>query len=212
MIKKYENGNISYWAYYYYRPDGNLLKINYSHSYPSAEVFSLNYQYDIEGKIVKMVGWDVFDFYWDNGRIIKVEAYNDWYGRYDILYDYNDQGQVIQKLVVYYGTTPISSQKLNYTYFNDGNIKSIEDYGDYNGSGIFELYFETNFTDYIEPRNLFLNLEIVPGQIEHNQFPKSKEFRYGNEYTNIIYNYKFDALGRVIEQRYGNNKVVYEYY
>ena len=214
MIKKFENGILSYWAQYYYKPDGNLLKVNYSYPSSTSEIFSNVYQYNDEGKIVKMVGWDVFDYYWENGRIIKVEAYNGaWYGRYDIFYNYNDLGQINQKLEVYYGTTPTSSQKFNYTYFNDGNLKSIEGYWDGNGSGIYQSYSETYFTGYIETRNLFLDLEIIPGQSELNQFPNSREFRFGNEsFTRINYIYKFDTLGRVIEQRNGNNRLVYEYY
>ena len=63
MIKKFENGILNYWAQYYYRPDGNLLKVNYSHASSSSEIFSNVYQYDNEGKMVKLVGWDVFDFF-----------------------------------------------------------------------------------------------------------------------------------------------------
>ncbi len=214
MIKKFENGILSYWAQYYYKPDGNLLKVNYSYPSSTSEIFSNVYQYNDEGKIVKMVGWDVFDYYWENGRIIKVEAYNGaWYGRYDIFYHYNDLGQIVQKLEVYYGTTPTSSQKFNYTYFSDGNLKSIEGYWDGNGSGTYQSYSETYFTGYIENRNLFLDLEIIPGQSELNQFPNSVAFRFGNDsFVDIFYNYKFDTLGRVIEQRNGNNRLVYEYY
>ena len=215
-IKKFNNGILSYWAQYYFRPDGNILKVNYGHSSSTSEIFSNVYHYDAEGKLVKLVDWDVFDFYWDNGKIIKVEAYNGaWYGRYDLFYDYNDQGQIIQKLIVYYGTTPVSTQKLSYTYFNNGNIKSIEDYGDYNGTGVFELYSITNFSDYIEPRNLFLELEIIPGQSELNQFPGVMSIEYqqqtGFDFYST-YNYKYDTYGRVIEQLYGNNKIVYDYY
>ena len=215
-IKKFENGILNYWAQYYFRADGNIIKVNYGYPSSTSEIFSNNYLYDTEGKMVKLVGWDVFDFYWDNGRIVKVEAYNGaWYGRYDIFYNYNDQGQVIQKLEVYYGTTPISSQKFTYSYLTDGNLKSIEQYGDYNESGTFKLYTETNFSDYIEPRNIFLELEIIPGQRELLQFPGSKDFKH---YTSTgydvheTYSYEYDTLGRVIEKSYGDNKIVYDYY
>ncbi|MFC4722177.1 hypothetical protein ACFO5O_07585 [Geojedonia litorea] len=214
-IIKFSNGRIDSWAHYYFRSDGNLLKVNYGYSSTSS-IFSNYYYYDNEGKIVRLEGWDEFDFYWENGRIIMVKGYNAaWHGRYDMFYDYNDQGQVIQKLVKYHDTTPISLQKLNFTYFIDGNLKSIEDYGDYNESGVFELYTTTNFDNYITSRNLFMDLEIIPGQSELHQFPGSKEFKHftssGYDFYET-YVYKYDSSGRVIERTNGNTKIVYEYY
>lgn len=215
-IKKFENGILSYWAQYYFRPDGNILKVNYGYSSTTSEIFTYNYQYDAKGKIKKMIGWDVFDYYWENDKIIKVEGYNAaWYGRYAFFYNYNNQGQIIQKLEVYYNTTPIFRQKLAYTYLNDGNLSSIELYVDSNGSDTFELYTKTNFSEYIDTRNLFLELEIIPGQIELLQFPGTKEFKHfkSSGYDIFeIYNYKYNTEGRVIEKLYGKNKIVYDYY
>lgn len=215
-IKKFEKGKFIYWAQYYFRPDGNILKVNYGHPNSTSETFSYNYQYDANGNILTMAGWDDLVFYYGNGRIIKVEGNNvAWHGRYDLFYEYNDQGQVIQKLEMYYGTTPVFIQKTNYTYLENGNLGSIETYVDSNGSGNFELYTSTNFSEYIEPINLFLELEIIPGQRELLQFPGTREFKHLKSSGYDVYEtygYKYDGYGRVIEKVYENNKVVYEYY
>ena len=215
-IKKFENGILSFWAQYYFRPDGNLLKVNYGHSSTTSEVFSNNYLYDAKGKIVKIIGWDDFQFYWENDRIIKVEGYNAaWNGRYHMFYEYNDQGRIIQKSTKWLDFTPVGYDITNYIYFPDGNLKSIEYYGDYNESGTFVLYSKTNFSNYIESNNLFLELEIIPGQRELFQFPGAKDYKNLTESGydfNETYSYKYDTNGRVIEKLYGNNKIVYEYY
>ncbi len=215
-IKKFENGKLSYWARYYFRPDGKILRLDYGHSSTTSEKFTYNYHYDGFGKLVKLVGWDVFDFYYDKERIIKVEGYNAaWYGEYDIFYDYNDQGQVIQRLDMFYGTTPMSSQKTIYTYLDNGNLSSIETYVGSDGGNGFELYTATNFSNYIESENLFLELEIVPGQRELQQFPGAREFKHLTSSGYDVYetfSYRHDHNGRVIEKSWGNYKVVYEYY
>jgi len=214
MIRKYENGILTYWAHYYFRPDGQILKLNMGLS--PQEKYTLTYQYDSEGNIVKYVAGDEFDFFWDKGRIIKVAGNNPaWHGRYDIYYNYNDQGQVIQKLEIYLNTTPITRIKTNYSYFTDGNIESIESYVDSKGNDTYEHFFKTNFANYVEQKNLFLSLEIIPGQPDLQQFPGSKDFKLflssGYDFYET-YDYKFDTRGRVIEKLYGNKKDIYEYY
>ena len=64
-IKKFENDKFVYWAHYYFRQDGNILKVDYGHPSSSQETFSYHYYYDTEGKIVKMAGWDDFDFFYE---------------------------------------------------------------------------------------------------------------------------------------------------
>lgn len=215
-VEKFENGKLVYWAQYYFRPDGNLLKVNYGHSSTTSEVFSNNYLYDAKGKIVQIVGWDVFDFYWENDRIIKVEGYNAaWNGRYHMFYEYNDQGRIIQKSTQWLDFTPVGYDITNYNYFPDGNLKSIEYYGDYNGSGTWTLYTTTNFSDYIETTNLFLELEIIPGQRELLQFPGTREFKHLESSGDDVfetYRYSYDQYGRVVEKVYGNHREVYDYY
>ena len=213
-IKKYENGNLYYWAQYYYRPDGNLLKVNYSYPESSAEIFADIYHYNTEGKLIKLDGHNVYNFNWDKERIVEADRYNRmWSGRSKILYEYNAKGQLIQKtennLDFFY------SEKIIYSYFEDGNLKTIEQYGDDSGSEVFKLYFVTNFEGYNEDRNLFLELEIIPGHIVQHQFPSSMIYKhltetgYDREET---YTYAYDTKGRVIEKIFGSNKVVYQYY
>ncbi|RIA09704.1 hypothetical protein OE09_1550 [Flavobacteriaceae bacterium MAR_2010_72] len=214
ILKRFENGILNYWAHYYFRPDGNMLKVNFGFSNSISEISDYIYQYDDEGKMVKFIGDGSLNQYWDNGRIIKAEYYNHWYGSFDIIYDYNDKEQLTQKSVKYTSYNPIYVEKSNYSYYDDGNLESIVYEEGYDGSGIIDYSYKFNFVNYIESRNLFLDLQIIPGQRELQQFPSSKGFRdttYPN-YNYITYNYKYDGNGRVIERTYGDTKIVYEYY
>lgn len=213
-IKKYQDGNLYYRAQYYYRPDGKLLKVNYSHPEASSEIFTDTYHYNTEGKLISMEGHDDYNFYWDKNRIVEADKYNAmWYGRSKIYYEYNPKGQLIQRTENYLDF--LFQEKTIYTYFENGNLKTIEQFGDYNDSGQFTLYSVTNFEGYIEDKNLFLELEIIPGQIVQHQFPSSMNYKHLTETgyeREETYTYKYDADGRVIEKIFGSNKVVYQYY
>ncbi len=213
-LKKYQNGNLYYWAQYYYRFDGNLIKVNYSHPEAGPEIYTDTYQYNTEGKLTKLIGHDVYNFYWEKDRIIEADKYNGmWNGRSKISYTYNPEGQLIQKTE---NNLDFSyHEKTIYSYFKDGNLKTIEQFGDYNQSGVFELYFITNFEGYTGDENLFLELEIIPGQIVQHLFPSFMNFKHLTESGYDIsetYNYKYDTEGRVIEKIFGSSKVVYQYY
>ena len=212
-IKKYQNGELHYWAQYYYRPDGNLFKVKYKYTKSNSEIFTDTYHYNSEGKLVKVDGHDVYDFHWDNNRIVEADKYNSmWHGRSKIFYEYNPEGQLIQKtenhLDFFY------SEKIIYSYFEDGNLKTIAEFGS-NESGILTQFFVTNFDGYNQDKNLFLELEIIPGQIVQHQFPSSMSFKHltatGYDISET-YEYKYDTQGRVIEKISGRNKVVYDYY
>lgn len=213
-IKKFQNGNLHYWAQYYYSPDGNLLKVNYTYPESGPEIFANTYHYNTEGKLMKLEGHDVYNFHWNKNRIFEADKYNGmWSGRSKIFYEYNPEGQLIQKTE---NNLDFSySEKIIYSYFEDGNLKTIEQYGDYNESGVFKLYSVTNFDGYNEDENLFLEFEIIPGQIVQHQFPSSMNYKHltesGYDY-NETYNYKYDTKGRVIEKIFGSNKIVYQYY
>lgn len=213
-IKKYQNGDLYYWAHYSYRPDGNLLKVSYSHKGSSSEIFTNTYHYDTQGKLIKLDGHDVYNFYWDDERIVEADRYNGmWSGRSKIFYGYNTKGQLIQKLEN--NLDFLYSEKIIYTYFEDGNLKTIEQYADDSESGVIKLYSVTTFEGYNADRNLFLELEIIPGQSVQHQFPTAMDFKHHTDSSYNIsetYEYKYDSEGRVIEKIFGNNKVVYQYY
>lgn len=213
-IKKYQNDSLKYWAQYFYKSDGNLLKINYSYPESGTERFTDSYLYNSEGKLIKLNGHDEYTFYWDNDRIVAADKYNGmWYGNSKIFYDYNSKGQLIQKTE---NNIDFSfSDRTIYSYFEDGNIKTIEQYGDSNGSGDFTLYLVTSFDNYKGDRNLFLEFTIIPGHSVQNQFPGSMSFKHliSSGYDSYeTYEYVYDSEGRVVEKLYGKNKIVYEYY
>lgn len=213
-IKNYRNGRLYYWAMYYYRSDGNLLNVHYSHPQTSYEIFTDTYHYDNEGKMIKLDGHDVYTFYWNDQRIVEADKYNGmWIGRSKIFYEYNNEGQITKKTEN--NIDFFDKDKSVYSYSEDGNLKSIEQFGDYSQSGVFEKYFVTHFDGYNGDKNLFLEIAIIPGQLLQHQFPSSKvveDFTKSGYDINETYDYKRDSEGRVVEKNYGSNKVVYQYY
>ncbi|MCM8568583.1 hypothetical protein NE848_04285 [Gramella jeungdoensis] len=213
-IHYYFNGNLYYWLKYYYRSDGNLLKVNYGHPEHSSEIFTDTYHYNTEGKLIKLEGHDVYNFHWDEDRIVGADKYNAlWFGRSKIFYEYNSEGQIIQKTEN--NLDFFEREKIIYTYFEDGNLMKIEQYGDYHESGVFTLYFVTSFVGYKDDSNEFLEFVIIPGQRVQRHFPASMEFKHLTEsgYDRYeTYRYNYDAEGRVVEKIFGDYKVVYEYY
>lgn len=213
-LKKYQNGNLYYWAQYNYRTDGNIGAVQYSHPESGPEIFTDTYYYNTEGKLLRLEGHDVYNFHWDKNRIVEADKYNAmWHGRSKIFYTYNPEGQIIQRTEnnLDFGF----KEKIIYSYFEDGHLKTIEQYGDYNESGIWTLYFVTNFEGYEEDKNLFLELEIIPGQIAQHQFPSSMSYKHltAPDYDLYeAYQYKYDTDGRVSEKVSGSNKVVYQYH
>lgn len=214
IIKKYQNGELNYWAQYYYRPDGQLLKINYSYPDSGSEIYTDTFYYNSAGVLLKIDGHDVYDFYWEDDRIVEIIRYNGmWNGRSKIQYEYDTEGQITQKTEVNLDFQ--EKEKIIYSYFDDGNLKMIEQYGDYNGSKVYTLYFVTKFEGYTADRNFFLELEIIPRQTAQNFYPTAMEFKHLTEsgYDSYeTYDYKHDSRGRVIEKTFGNNKIVYQYY
>ena len=213
-LKKYENGNLNFWANYYYSPDGNLMQVNYGYGNTSNEIFSNIYHYSGEGKLRKLEGHDVYDYYWEKDQIVEADRYNGmWSGRSKIYFQYNNEGQIVQRLEINIDFN--YSEKIIYTYFEDGNLKSIEQYGDNNNSGRFIKYFVTTYSGYTKNKNLFIELEIIPGLAMLQDFPTAMDFKHLTETgynQNETYEYKFDAEGRVIQRKFGNNKIDYQYY
>lgn len=214
MLKKFENGILTYWAQYYYRPDGNILKVNYGYSSSSSDMFSDNYLYNNEGKLIKLDGHDIYNFYWNEGRIVEANRYNGmWYGQSEIFYEYNSIGQIIQKLEINIDFN--FQEKKHYTYSEGGNLKSIDEHGDYDGSGVFIPYKITNYGGYGEDVNLFPEVQIIPGISTQNNFPYSMEFKHlttSGYDVYEIYSYEYVSDGKVTKKTYGNNMVIYDYY
>ena len=213
-IKKFENGILKYWAQYYYRPDGNLIKVNYGYDYPKSESDELTnaYQYDSEGKMVKYFGNNnEYNFYWDNGRIIWADVYNLlWPVENNIFYEYNDQGQIIQKKENHDVTDTGYSHSTftKYSYYENGNLKLIEYYSWNRELGAYGWTGITTFDGYNKDENLFFEEEIIPGQHVQHQFPTSKT---KGDYMETYY-YEYDTNGKVMAKAYANNKVTYDYY
>ena len=214
FIKKYQYGSLEYWAQYYYNTDGNVIQVIYGYSENDGGTHSDTYEYNDEGKLINLHGYDVYHFYWDNERIVAADKYNSmWFGHSRILYEYNTEGHLIQKTENYLDFQ--FSDRTTYSYFEDGNLKTIEQsYKDVDTDD-FEAAFVTTINGYTEDQNLFPELTIIPGQRVQFQFPTSIDFKHvlssdSDRLEN--YRYEYDAEGRVIEKISGYSKVIYQYY
>lgn len=211
VMKKYQDGKLYEWTQYFYRPDGKILKINYNYPQDGPDLTTHIYQYDDDGKLI---GFDnYYKFYWDQEHIVKAELNDGWSGRIKIYYEYNTEGQIIQKIEDYIDYS--FSQKSIYSYFGDGNLKTIEDYWQEDENDEYKLYLVTTFEGYNESSNMFLEIVIIPGKIVQYHFPASMKFENvtDSNYNSFeTYNYQYDSEGRVIEKTFGDNRFVYEYY
>ena len=208
-----QDGNPVYREQYYYDPVGKLLKVKYLH--PGSSVDS-DFYYDGEGKLINQGNdsWN-YKFYWENGRIIKADVNNPaWYGRGRVDYTYDDQGLLTTSKTQFENSDWYWST--NYTYFEDGNIKAIEEYSSDVEKEELILYQATSFNGYTEAKNPFYEVTIIPGQIVQKNFPFSKKTIYPEspdyETYHESYEYEYDTDGRVTAKIFGNTKVVYLYY
>lgn len=213
-IEYYYYDELTYWVQYYYSPDGKLLKVNYSYPDYSSEILTETYHYNDEGRITGLEGENVYTFHWENDRIVGADKYNAmWSGSSKIFYKYNSQGRIIEKAEN--NLDFLYSEKTLYTYFDEGNLESVEQYGDYYGDGEFTRYYLTTYPAYTENVNLFYELVIIPGQNVQQQFPASmilKSFTEVGYDRQEIYRYKYDAQKRVVEKAFEGTKVIYQYY
>ena len=213
-VEEYYDGDLIHREQYYYNPDGNLQKVLTHYQGGSGED---NYIYDSDGKLIKQGNAGLnYTFKWANGRITEADIDNPGafgYGRAKIYYTYDAQSKIIEKNERYLDYD--SEWKALYTYFGDGNLKSIEYYYQ-EGNGKFILYQVNNFTGYTDAINLFLEVWIIPGQSVQHNFPISKQItsttEYGSETIYETYEYEYDAEGRVIAKTFGTTKLVYAYY
>ncbi|MUP46092.1 hypothetical protein E0K83_10090 [Gramella sp. BOM4] len=211
-IRKYHNGGLIYWAYYYFRSDGKLLQITYGYEDPPNEIFTNIYHYDSEGKLIKLEGHDVYDYHWENDRIVMVEAYNAmWFGHSRTTFQYDDKGQIIEVETLYLDFE--AGYQVAYSYYDSGNLETIKHYGK-NDKDEYQISSRTSFAEYIDGENLFLDIEIIPGVLFSQQLPTLIDYQYYpfSEY-NFIENYKYRFNnGKLTERTSQNTKVVYEYY
>lgn len=218
IIKKYENDKLYYWAQYFYSADGNILKIKYRHPASGSEIFTEIYKYDSDGKMIALERGDTYYFYWEQDRIVAAETYNAvWYGKIKISYEYNTRGQIIQKIENYTDISAFTNNKTIYSYFEDGNLKTIQYYWQEDKNTAYQYYAVRSFEGYNGNINLFLEteFEIIPGQNAQLQFPAHMKSENFNDPASIIsenYEYKYDNEGRVIEKKFNNKRVVYQYY
>lgn len=214
FIKKYQYGSLEYWAQYYYNPDGNVIQVIYGYAENDSGTHSDTYEYNAEGKLINLYGHDVYHFYWDNERIVAADKYNGmWNGHSRILYEYNTEGQLIQKTENYIDLQFID--RTTYSYFDDGNLKMIVQFYKDVDTDDFESYFVTTISGYTEDQNLFPELTIIPGQRVQSQFPASMDFKhlFSSDYDrHEIYRYEYDTEGRVVEKISSYSKVMYQYY
>ena len=175
-VEEYYDGDLIHREQYYYNPDGNLQKVLTHYQGGSNED---NYIYDSDGKLIKQgnPGWN-YTFKWANGRITEADIDNPvWYGKGKINYFYNEKG-LVHASKVHFSSWGFAWEN-HYNYHEDGNLKSIENYG-YNERNQFILSSVTDFNDYTETENLFFEVTIIPGQRIQQFFPASKEVKFPN--------------------------------
>ena len=146
-IDKYNDGSHEFSTQYYYRSDGKLIQISHRYPHYSSGIYTNTFSYDSVGKLIKIEGIDVYDFLWEGERIVRADKNNlAWFGRSEIFYEYNASGQIIQTTENFLETTPPSTAKNLYHYYEDGNPRSVESYFRENVEGKdFELYYTTTF-------------------------------------------------------------------
>ncbi|TRZ42389.1 hypothetical protein D3A96_12065 [Robertkochia marina] len=213
-LKQYQNGILEFEAIYYFRADGQIAKIKYGYPNASSGTFTDEFHYDAAGRLVKLEGWDVYNFYWTNGQITKASLYNAaWYGTINIYYEYNDKGQITARTDDYVDASFMS--KYTYSYYEDGNLKTIEEHGKINNSGEMMKLTSKSFEGYTEYQNSFLEFVIIPGKIVQEHFPlkmEHKNFQSPSTDYSENYQYTYDTEGKVIAKETTGQKVVYEYY
>ena len=213
-IEVLSGGIPAYRIQYFYNPDGKLLKFR---TLNTGNSFETDYYYDNDGKLISLGdGYMKQNFYWENGRISYAFIDNpEWYGqRKRIDYTYDDQGLLTTSKTQFEDSDWHWST--NYTYFEDGNIKSIEKYSFDSERQELILTSSTSFNGYIEAKNLFHEVTIIPGQSVQQNFPTGKKIVH-SESSEIdtyeeSYVYKYDTHGRVTAKIFGGTKVVYLYY
>ena len=212
-MNKYINGILEIKSRYYYREDGQIGKITTGNPQSGTELSTDLFQYDNDGKLVSLESWDTYYFTWDGDHITEAMINNSaWYGLIKFYSKYNDQGQIVEEIQDWMDAS--SGDKKIYTYFEDGNLKSIEWYQD-KGNGEFSEYSKTSFSGYTTDKNLFPELVIIPGQVVQKYFPLRMEYtNYEIPDASYVENYQYtlDDEGRVITKEADSLKIVYEYY
>ncbi|GLU44583.1 hypothetical protein [Allomuricauda sp. NBRC 101325] len=215
-VQYYYIGILQRWEQYYFRSDGKLLMVHTGYPGSGSEIITDIYQYNENNQLTGLDGYDEYSFQWENNIIVGASTNNvAWHGRIEFKYEYNTDGQIIQQTFDYLDTTPPSSGKITYTYFDDGNLKTMEHYWRDDLSENYSLSNITQFDGYKGDNNLFFELTIIPGQSAQLQFPSTSDYKqltssgYDRHET---YQYVYDIVGRVVEKLFGDDKVVYQYY
>ena len=221
-IEEYQDGDLVHREYYYYNADGNLHKVKYDiiHGYEIIYGYDSEtkdiYNYDNEGKLINFRSFDDLNinFHWDNGHIAEADVDTPGtfgYGRAKIYYTYDNKNRITESITHYQNGQDL---KTIYTYYEDGNVKSIEYYRNIEIGMNFEPFYSTTYDGYTEDQNLFFEVTIIPGQSIQQRFPTSvttKHYDGSGPDTYESYEYEYDAAGRVIARISGSNKVVYLY-
>ena len=212
-IEEYWDGSLINRETYYYTSEGNLHSVKYLFGYYETED---KYYYDGNGNLIKFeqVEGSEYTFNWENGRITEADVSSRGSnGKSKIYYTYNSQG-LLTASILYLFNQNEPAEKTVYTYFEDGNLRSMEQYISIEGSAYFELFCAITFDGYTQDPNLFFEFTIIPGKSVQHHFPTATKIKYPNDpdldrYES--YKYQYDSEGRVAARIAGNTKVVYVY-
>ncbi len=157
---------------YTYNSDGNVIKIN-----------DKEYAYNANGNVIS--GGDLLYndygnimFTYDNGNLISIKG-NDK----TITYEYNEKG-LVSKETIDYGDTQPSERVYEYTYYEDGSVKTMT-VGDTN-----TLSFDLNGR-ILEYRDDWAELDLT---ITHGLYG-IKEIHNKDGYEKLDFSYTYDDSG-----------------
>jgi hypothetical protein len=216
MLKSYES-NSGGLKIFEYNEKGNVSKLHWEHNTLSGTYI---YHYNESEQLIKIVESAFVEriFTWENGRITKVEKFDDGVLKQQTLYGYDDAGNVGEAL--HYYRQPSGEMKPGllfvYLYYLNGNIYKQLTYNPVEGSEEYPLISTRTYENYLDKENPYLTVEILPNVNAQPNLPGT--LRTEENGFDILYQfaYEFDTNGRPIKRTTttptGNEVAEYQYY
>lgn len=216
MLKSYES-NSGGLKIFEYNEKGNVSKLHWENNTLSGTYI---YHYNESDQLIRIVESAFVEriFTWENGRITKVEKFDDGVLKQQILYGYDDAGNVGEAL--HYYRQPSGEMKPGllfvYLYYLNGNIYKQLTYNPIEGSEEYPLISTRAYENYLDKENPYLTVEILPNVNAQPNLPGT--LRTEENGFDILHQfwYEFDANGRPIKRTTtsttGNDVATYQYY
>jgi hypothetical protein len=213
-------GNWSYKTMYEYNERGLLSQISWEKNTPYHSEGTHVYYYNELDQVTKKVESSMNEtiYTWQDGRIIRMEKFNDGILKQYTLYGYDDAGNIGESSI--HDLQPDGEFKLTllfvYLYKLDGNIYKQLTYSPIEGPEEYALLSTRTYDNYLSNENPFSMVEILPNNNTQPNLPGS--FRVEENGYNILYqfSYEFDGDGRptkrIASSSAASEVAYYEYY